>query len=59
MSKTVKNHFSHLENAKQREGELLSVFIERWKIAMSKIESVDDGTKMNLLLSSLRAGNLY
>ncbi|XP_031131714.1 uncharacterized protein LOC116033101 [Ipomoea triloba] len=59
MSKTVKKHFTHLENAKQREGEPLSVFIERWKIAMTEIDPVDDATAINLLLASLRARNMY
>ncbi|XP_031120929.1 uncharacterized protein LOC116024169 [Ipomoea triloba] len=59
MAKTVKKHFSHLENAKQLDGEPLSVFIERWNKEMSEIEPVDDVTATNLLLNSLRAGNLY
>lgn len=59
MSKAVKKHFTYLEYAKQREGEPLSVFIKRWKIAMGEIRPVDDGTALNLLLSSLRAGALY
>ncbi|XP_031099717.1 uncharacterized protein LOC116003918 [Ipomoea triloba] len=59
MSKTVKKHFTHLENAKQREEEPLSVFIERWKIAMTEIDPIDDATAINLLLASLRAENLY
>ncbi|XP_031101818.1 uncharacterized protein LOC116005716 [Ipomoea triloba] len=59
MSKTVKKHFSHLENAKQLDGESLSVFIERWNKEMAEIEPVDDVTATNLLLNSLSAGNLY
>ncbi|XP_031131878.1 uncharacterized protein LOC116033264 [Ipomoea triloba] len=59
MSKTVKKHFSHLENAKQLDGEPLSVFIERWNKEMAEIEPVDDVTATNLLFNSLRAGNLY
>ncbi|XP_031096983.1 uncharacterized protein LOC116001234 [Ipomoea triloba] len=59
MSKTVKKHFSYLENAKQLDGEPLSVFIERWNKEMAEIEPVDDVTATNLLLNSLRAGNLY
>ncbi|XP_031101916.1 uncharacterized protein LOC116005819 [Ipomoea triloba] len=59
MSKTVKKHFLHLENAKQLDGEPLSVFIERWNKEMAEIEPVDDVTATNLLLNSLRAGNLY
>ncbi|XP_031120334.1 uncharacterized protein LOC116023472 [Ipomoea triloba] len=59
MSKTMRKHFTQLEFAKQREGEHLSAFVERWKSAMAKIEPLDDRTAINLLLASLSAGPLY
>lgn len=59
MSKAVKKHFTYLDKSKQREGEPSLVFIERWKIAMGEIELLDDGTVINVLHASLRAGSLY
>ncbi|XP_031096907.1 uncharacterized protein LOC116001157 [Ipomoea triloba] len=59
ISRTAKKHFTSLEKAKQREGESLTLFSERWKAAVAEIEPVDDRTAVNLLLSVLRAGPLY
>ncbi|XP_031120299.1 uncharacterized protein LOC116023437 [Ipomoea triloba] len=59
ISRAAKKHFTSLEKAKQREGESLTLFSERWKAAVAEIEPVDDCTAVNLLLSALRAGPLY
>ncbi|XP_031097005.1 uncharacterized protein LOC116001256 [Ipomoea triloba] len=59
ISNAAKKHFTSLEKAKQREGESLTLFSERWKAAMAEIEPVDDRTAVNLLLYALRAGPLY
>ncbi|XP_031108620.1 uncharacterized protein LOC116013103 [Ipomoea triloba] len=59
VSRAAKKHFTSLEKAKQREGESLTLFSERWKVAVAEIEPVDDRTAVNLLLSALRAGPLY
>ncbi|XP_031131760.1 uncharacterized protein LOC116033140 [Ipomoea triloba] len=51
ISKAAKKHFTSLEKDKQREGESLTLFSERWKAGKT--------TAINLLLSALRAGALY
>ncbi|XP_019160709.1 PREDICTED: uncharacterized protein LOC109157263 [Ipomoea nil] len=58
-SRTVRKHFTHLEAAKQLEGESLTDFLVKWKNAIGEVEPMDDRTAINVLHYSLRAGTLY
>ncbi|XP_019156903.1 PREDICTED: uncharacterized protein LOC109153491 [Ipomoea nil] len=59
MSRTVRKHFTHLEAAKQLQGESLADFLVKWKNAIGEVEPMDDRTAINVLHYSLRAGALY
>ncbi|VFQ94022.1 unnamed protein product [Cuscuta campestris] len=51
--------FTYLSTAGQRESENLTQFLTRWKEEVDKVEEMDDKTVLSLLLSGLRAGELY
>lgn len=57
--KTQRRHFTHLNTLKQREGEALTHYIERWTSEFGEVEPVDDKTAINTLHNSLRPGRLY
>ncbi|XP_019171002.1 PREDICTED: uncharacterized protein LOC109166509 [Ipomoea nil] len=58
-SRTVRKHFTHLEAAKQMEGESLTNFLVKWKNAIGEVKPMDDMTTINVLHYSLRAGAQY
>ncbi|VFQ60791.1 unnamed protein product [Cuscuta campestris] len=56
---TKRKKFTYLSTAGQRESENLTQFLTRWKEEVDKVEEMDDKTVLSLLLSGLRAGELY
>ncbi|VFR02738.1 unnamed protein product [Cuscuta campestris] len=56
---TKRKKFTYLSTAEQRESENLTQFLTRWKEEVDKVEEMDDKTVLSLLLSGLRAGELY
>nr|GMD60496.1 uncharacterized protein LOC109157263 [Ipomoea batatas]GME05584.1 uncharacterized protein LOC109157263 [Ipomoea batatas] len=58
-SKTVRRHFTHLNDFCQREGEPLLDFLTRWKNEIREVALMDDRTEVNFLHSSHQAGPLF
>ncbi|VFQ83483.1 unnamed protein product [Cuscuta campestris] len=56
---TKRKKFTYLSTAGQRESENLTQFLTWWKEEVDKVEEMDDKTVLSLLLSGLRAGELY
>ncbi|VFQ79723.1 unnamed protein product [Cuscuta campestris] len=56
---TKRKKFTYLSTAGQRESENLTQFLTRWKEEVDKVEEMDDKTVLSLILSGLRAGELY
>ncbi|XP_019160889.1 PREDICTED: uncharacterized protein LOC109157437 [Ipomoea nil] len=58
-SKVIWKPYMYLEKAKQLEGESLTDFLVKWKVAVGEVEPMDDLTAIHMLHISLRASYLY